>query len=102
MEAFLIHIGINPTDAFAAFAGGVCAALATSGSKPTLLGVISAIVVGTGVGSYGGPVLPPYLGLKPNGFATFAIGAAGLPIINGIRAAAARVRWSPDARNGDR
>jgi hypothetical protein len=95
MEAFLIHIGINPADVFAAFTGGVCAAFATQGSKPTVLGVVSSIIVGTGVGSYGGPVLPSYLGFKPSGFATFAVGAAGLPIITGIRAAASRLRWSP-------
>jgi len=101
MEAFLLHIGINPSDVFAAFAGGLCAALAGSGSKPTTVGIITAIVVGTGVGSYGGPVLPPYIGLKPSGFATFAIGAAGLPIINGIRAAASRIKWQSKMEPGE-
>lgn len=95
MEAFLLHIGINPADVFAAFTGGVCAAFATQGSRPTVLGVVSSIIVGTGVGSYGGPVIPAYFGLKPSGFATFAVGAAGLPIIAAIRAAAARIKWSP-------
>lgn len=95
MEAFLLHIGINPADVFAAFTGGVCAAFATQGSRPTVLGVVSSIIVGTGVGSYGGPVIPAYLGLKPSGFATFAVGAAGLPIIATIRAAASRIKWSP-------
>jgi hypothetical protein len=94
MEAFLLHIGVNPSDVFAAFTGGVCAAFATQGSRPTVLGVVSSIVVGTGVGSYGGPVLPPLLGFKPSGFATFAVGAAGLPIITGIRVAASRLKWS--------
>lgn len=95
MEAFLIHIGVNPADVFAAFTGGVCAAFATQGSRPTLLGVLSSVIVGTGVGSYGGPVIPAYLGLKPSGFASFAVGAAGLPIITGILAAAARMKWGP-------
>lgn len=93
IEAFLLHMNINPADVFAAFTGGICAALATQGSKPTLIGVFSSIIVGTGVGSYGGPVLPPYFGMKPSGFATFAIGAAGMPIIAGIRAAAAKINF---------
>lgn len=99
MEAFLVHIGIMPSDAFAAFAGGLCAAFASAGSRPTFAGIVSAIVVGTGVGSYGGPVLPTYLGFKPSGFATFAVGAAGLPIISGLQAAAARFRW--DGKKGE-
>lgn len=81
MEAFLLHIGINPADVFAAFTGGVCAAFATQGSRPTLLGVVSSIIVGTGVGSYGGPVLPTYIGIKPSGFWTLVIGFSGLPIL---------------------
>ena len=81
MEAFLIHIGINPADVFAAFTGGVCASFATQGSRPTLIGVISSIIVGTGVGAYGGPVLPTYIGLKPSGFMSFLIGASGLPVL---------------------
>ena len=72
MEAFLIHIGVDPASVFAAFTGGVCAAFATQGSRPTLIGLLSSVIVGTGVGSYGGPVIPAYLGLKPSGFATFA------------------------------
>lgn len=98
MEAFLLHIGVNPADAFAAFTGGVCAAFATQGSKPTMIGVISAIIVGTGVGSYGGPVLPVYFGLKPGGFASFCCGAAGLPIIAAIRAGAGRIRFAPNEK----
>lgn len=98
MEAFLIHIGVDPASVFAAFTGGVCAAFATQGSRPTLIGLLSSVIVGTGVGSYGGPVIPAYLGLKPSGFATFAVGAAGLPIITGIRAAATRIKWSPTDR----
>lgn len=81
MEAFLIHIGINPADVFAAFTGGVCAAFATQGSRPTLIGILSSIIIGTGVGSYGGPVLPTYVDLKPGGFWTFVIGFSGLPIL---------------------
>ena len=81
MEAFLLHIGVNPSDVFAAFTGGVCAAFATQGAKPTLVGVVSSIIVGTGVGSYGGPVLPTYIGAKPGGFWTLIIGFSGLPIL---------------------
>ena len=81
MEAFLLHIGVNPSDMFAAFTGGVCAAFATQGSKPTLIGVISSILVGTGVGTYGAPVLPPYVNMKPSGFLTMVIGFSGLPIL---------------------
>ena len=99
MEAFLLHIGINPADVFAAFTGGVCAAFATQGSKPTLIGVLSSIIVGTGVGSYGGPVLPAYIGAKPSGFSTFIIGGCGLPILLMFRAGIARVRWSPAGKN---
>jgi hypothetical protein len=101
METFLLHIGINPTDAFAAFFGGVCASFATQGSKPTLIGLLSSIIVGTGVGSYGGPVLPSYVGVKPSGFATFIIGAAGLPILLMFRTGITRVRWSPQKRNSN-
>ena len=104
MEAFLVHIGINPSDAFAAFTGGVCAALATQGSKPTLLGVISSIVVGTGVGSYGGQVLPSYVGAKPSGFATMVIGFSGLPILLLFRAGftkALKIRLSIAERKGE-
>src|ERR1700675_845015 len=86
MEAFLIHIGINPSDVFAAFTGGLCAAFATQGSKPTLVGVVSSIIVGTGVGSYGGPVLPTYIGIKPSGFWTLVIRFSGLPILTSCRA----------------
>ena len=85
MEAFLLHIGINPADVFAAFTGGVCAAFATQGSRPTLLGVVSSVIVGTGVGSYGGPVLPTYVWLKPSGFWTMVIGFSGLPILLACR-----------------
>jgi len=85
MEAFLLHIGINPADVFAAFTGGVCASFATQGSRPTLIGVISSIIVGTGVGAYGGPVLPTYIGLKPSGFWSFIIGASGLPVLVACR-----------------
>ena len=85
MEAFLIHIGINPSDVFAAFTGGMCAAFATQGSRPTLIGVLSSIIVGTGVGSYGGPVLPTYIGIKPSGFWTLVIGFSGLPILIACR-----------------
>lgn len=81
MEAFLLYIGINPADVFAAFTGGVCAAFATQGARPTLIGVVSSIVVGTGVGSYGGPVLPTYVNMKPSGFWTMVIGFSGLPIL---------------------
>jgi hypothetical protein len=81
MEAFLIHLGLDPANCFAAFAGSVCTAFAPQGSRPTFLGVMGSIVVGTGVGSYGGPVLPTYIDLKPNGFMTFIVGAAGLPIL---------------------
>jgi hypothetical protein len=81
MESFLLMIHVDPADAFAAFTGGVCAALATQGARPTLLGVISSIAVGTGVGSYGGPVLPLYVHMKPNGFMTMLIGFSGLPIL---------------------
>ena len=97
MEAFLLHIGINPADVFAAFTGGVCAAFATQGSRPTLLGVVSSIIVGTGVGSYGGPVLPTYIGIKPSGFWTLVIGFSGLPILGLCRSGvtkALKIRFS--------
>jgi hypothetical protein len=97
MEAFLQHMGINPQDALAAFVGSVCGSLATTGSKPTVLSVVTGMLVGTGVGAYGGPVLPTYLGYKPNGFATFLIGACGLPIIRAAQAAASRFKWTPAA-----
>ena len=99
MEEFLLHMGVNPADVFAAFAGGVCAAFVSTGEKPTVIGILSSVIVGTGVGAFGGPVLPPYVGFKPSAFATFMCGAAGLPIITGFRAAATRIRWStPDAK----
>ena len=104
MEAFLIHIGINPADVFAAFTGGVCASFATQGSRPTLIGVISSIIVGTGVGAYGGPVLPTYIGLKPSGFMSFIIGASGLPVLIACRGAvikAMKLRFSLSERKLD-
>jgi hypothetical protein len=91
MEAFLIYVGVSPTDLFAAFTGGLCAAFATQGSKPTLIGVMSSIIVGTGVGAYGGPILPGYVGIKPSGFWTLVIGFSGLPILIACRAGLAKM-----------
>lgn len=103
MDTFLAYIGVNPVDLFAGFTGGICAALVTTGSRPSAWNMLVAIIVGTGVGSYGGPVLPPLLGVKPSGFATFAVGAGGLPITKGLIWAAGRIRFSPagDVQQGE-
>jgi hypothetical protein len=104
MEAFLLYMHIDPSDCFAAFAGSVCAAFATQGSKPTVYGVISSIIVGTPVGAYGGPVLPTWVDLKPNGFWTLIVGASGLPILLVCRALfmkALRIRLSIAERKFD-
>ena len=95
MDALFTYVHVTPVDFFAAFTGGVCAALATSGSRPSLWNIFVAVVVGTGVGSYGGPVLPPMIGYKPSGFASLLIGASGLPIIRGAIFASKRLRWAP-------
>lgn len=95
MDAFLAYIGINPADLFAAFTGGICAALLTTGPKPSLWNMVVAIIVGTGVGSYGGPVIPGMFGAKPSGFWTMGIGASGVPIIKGLILGFSRVRFLP-------
>lgn len=99
MEALLAYAQITPGDFCAAFVGGVCAALVTSGPKPNAWSMFCSIVVGTGIGSYGGPVLPPIAKLQPNGFWTLAIGAGGVPITKGLILAAGKIKW-PWGKNG--
>ena len=95
MEAFLIHIGINPTDIFAGFTGGLLAALALSGPRPNLWTIFCSVMVGTGTAAYLGPIIPFWIGLKPSPGASFGVAVAGMPICKGIIAAAQRIRWSP-------
>lgn len=106
MEVFLIHIGVNPTDLFAGFTGGMLAGLITSGSRPNAWSILCAIVIGAGAASYLGPVAPPYVGIKPSGSASFVIGLAGTPICKRVILAIGRLKWSPVSQkvqddNGD-
>lgn len=101
MEAFLIHIGIAPADVFAGFTGGVLAGLVTSGARPNVWGIFCSVVIGVGAASYGGPVLPLYVGMKPTGFTSFVIGLAGTPIVKAIIAVVTRFRWSPLEKKTD-
>lgn len=102
MEAFLLHIGINPADVFAGFTGGMIAGLVTTGGRPTIWNVFVSVVVGAGLAGYGGPVLPAYIGAKPSGFASLVIGIGGMPISRLIIAGISRVRWSPfERKNGE-
>lgn len=97
MEAFLIHIGVNPTDAFAGFTGGLIAALVVSGPRPNLWSIFCSVVVGAGCGAYFGPLVPmwvpTWMNLKVGPGVSFGTGLAGMPICKGIIAAARRVRW---------
>lgn len=95
MEAFLIHIGVNPADVVAGFSGGMCAALVTTGSRPTLWGVATSILIGACAGGYAGPVAPAYVGLKPSPFASFVIGLCGMPLCRMFIKGAERLRWVP-------
>lgn len=95
MEAFLLHIGVDPRDLFAGFTGGVLAGLVTSGSRPNVWALFCSVIIGTGAASYGGPALPLYIGMKPTGFTSFVIGLSGTPIIKTIIAGVSRIRWSP-------
>lgn len=101
MDALFAYLHVNPVDFFAAFTGGVCAALVSSGTRPNAWNIFVAVVVGTGVGSYGGPVLPPILGYKPSGFASLLIGASGLPIIRGAIYSAKLIKFGPLERKPD-
>ena len=95
MDTFLLQMGISPSDLFAAFTGGVVAALVTSGPRPNAWGIFVAVIVGTGTGAYFGPIAPPYVGIKPSPGATFGVGVLATPIIKGLIAAYSRLRWSP-------
>jgi hypothetical protein len=96
---FLTQVGIRMPELFAAFSGGVVAALLITGSKPNVWGIFSSIIVGTLTGIWLGPIIPPVFGFKASSGATFGVGLAGAPICRGILAAAQRVKWSP-APNG--
>lgn len=95
MQTFLSQIGVQMNDVFAGFAGGVVAALVTSGSRPSTWDVFSAIVVGAITGAYLGPVAPTYVGAKPSAAASFVVGLGGMPICRAVIAGLKRLRWSP-------
>jgi hypothetical protein len=84
MEAFLIHIGVNPVDLFAGFAGGLIAALAVAGPRPNLWSIFSSIVIGAFSAAYLGPLvpgwLPVWMGVKAGPGASFGTGVAGTPL----------------------
>lgn len=95
METFLVYMGINPQDLFAGFVGGLIAALVTSGPRPTVWAIFSAITVGAGAGAYVGPMAPLYLGMKPSAFASFVVGLGGMPICRMLIKGVSAIRWSP-------
>lgn len=104
MEAFLTQVGVHVPDLFAGFAGGLVAALVTSGSRPSVWSIFSSIVVGMFAGGYFGPLvpgwLPKWMGLAPSPGVSFGTGLAGMPICRGIIAAARRFKWTdPGDRN---
>ena len=84
MEEFLIHIGVNQTDLFAGFAGGLIAALAVAGPRPNPWGIFSSIIIGAGCAAYLGPLvpgwLPAWMGVKAGPGASFGTGVAGTPL----------------------
>jgi peptidoglycan/LPS O-acetylase OafA/YrhL len=101
METFLLHIGVNPTDIFAGFTGGMLAGLVSSGSRPNVWSLFCTIVVGTGAAAYLGPFAPLYVGAKPSAGTSFIIGLGGMPICQAIIKGAARFKWSPMERKLD-
>ena len=105
MEAFLTHIGVNPTDLFAGFAGGLVAALAVAGRRPNVWGIFSSIVIGAGCGGYLGPLvpgwMPGWLGLKAGPGVSFGTGIAGTPLCRLIIYFAQNVRFGSSGLKGD-
>ena len=106
MEEFLIHIGVNPTDLFAGFAGGLIAALVVSGPRPSIWSIFSSVVVGAGCGAYLGPLvpgwLPAWMGIKAGPGASFGTGISGMPLCRAIIYFAQNVKFGSrgDDKNG--
>lgn len=87
MKAFLLYLGVNPVDIFAGFTGGMLAALATAGPKPSFLmlwNTAISIVCGVGTAAWLGPMAPGLIGLKPSGGASFILGFGAMPICKGL------------------
>jgi len=80
LNQFLDLIGVKAADIFAGFAGGIVrvALLGTWRSDPW--GGVGGVIAGTFAGMYLGPILPVYIGLKPNGGLTFIIGLAAMEV----------------------
>lgn len=88
MEAFLLGVGLNPADLFAAFCGAVAASVTITDPQP--FKILSAIIAGTLVGAYLGPIAPSYFPLyfgdKTGKSVTFIVGLLGIPICRKIYA----------------
>ena len=97
MEAFIISLGLTPSNLFAGFAGGLVAALVTSGSRPSLWSIFSSVIVGGGCGGYLGPLVPGWMplwmGVKVGPGTSFGVGVASTPLCRGIILAAQRIKW---------
>lgn len=91
MEAFLLHIGVNASDVFAGFAGGVVATQFVPKASP--LAMLWAVLTGTLTAAYLGPAAPTFIGMKSSPQASFIIGLVGTPICRGL------IAWSRRARS---
>lgn len=98
MEAFLTHVGVNVTDLFAGFCGGVVNAFVFRKSNPWE--IIGSVVVGTCTAAFLGPTAPTFISIKPSPMASFIIGLAGMTICQGLVTGVKRLRFTPqeDAR----
>ena len=104
MEAFLTNIGVNATDLFAGFTGGLIAALAVAGGRPDGWKVFCSVIVGAGCGAYLGPIIPVWLpvswGIKAGPGASFGTGVASTPLCKALIYFAQNIRIGGNGLKG--